>query len=162
VSRKWVLNASPLIALSKISQTSLIERLCEEFVVPEGVALEIGQGPPDDPATNWIEGPGSRNIRKLGEILPTIQAWDLGRGESEVLSWAHQNPGFEAAVDDRAARNCASAFGIPVRGTIGVVLLAKQNGHISEVGSLLDQLVKSGLRIDAKVRRKALDLAGEV
>jgi predicted nucleic acid-binding protein len=35
-------------------------------------------------------------------------------------------------LDDRAARNCASALKIPVRGTLGVLLLAKKNGKIAQ------------------------------
>ncbi|MEJ7712923.1 MAG: hypothetical protein WKF84_24545 [Pyrinomonadaceae bacterium] len=45
-----------------------------------------------------------------------IQAWGLGQDESSVLAWAHAHPGTEAIVDDLAARRCAAAFNIPVRG----------------------------------------------
>jgi len=58
----------------------------------------------------------------------------LGAGESEVLTWARQNPGYEAILDDRAARNCAITLQIPVRGTLGVALLAKREGLIHKFG----------------------------
>ncbi len=42
-------------------------------------------------------------------------AWDLGAGESAVLTWARRNPGFTAILDDRAARRCAES-GSELRG----------------------------------------------
>ena len=78
-----------------------------------------------------------------------------------MLSWVHQEPGFEAILDDRAARNCAVALGIPVRGTLGVVLLAKVEGIVPLAAPLLAELQNAGLRIDAAVLEAALRLAGE-
>lgn len=37
-------------------------------------------------------------------VPPAITAWDLGRGESAVLSWAATHPGASAILDDYAAR----------------------------------------------------------
>jgi len=45
-----------------------------------------------------------------------IQSWDLGPGESAVLTWGYVHPSTEVIVDDLAARRCAVALGIPVRG----------------------------------------------
>ncbi len=63
-------------------------------------------------------------------LLFSLAAWDLGLGESQVLSWIYQNPGYEAILDDRAAKNAAASLGIPVRGTLGVILLAKREGRV--------------------------------
>ena len=43
-----------------------------------------------------------------------------------MLAWAHAHPGAEAIIDDLAGRRCAAAFSIPVRGTLGLALIAKQ------------------------------------
>ncbi len=37
-----------------------------------------------------------------------VANWDLGLGESHVLSWVYSNPGYEAILDDRAAKNAAA------------------------------------------------------
>lgn len=50
MTRKWVVNASPLIALAKISQVGLFPQLCSTLVIPRGVVQEIQAGPDDDPA----------------------------------------------------------------------------------------------------------------
>ncbi len=94
-------------------------------------------------------------------VDPVIAAWDLGAGESEALSWCYQHPGHEVIIDDGAARKCALAMGVPVRGTLGILLLAKKEGHISKIAPLFDELIRFGLRIDTKVLDTALDWAGE-
>lgn len=161
MSRKWVINASPLIALGKVSRIGLFEKMCLNPVVPEGVARELDGGSADDPARAWIRGEGTAFVRRVEEIPSLILSWDLGKGETEVISWAYLNPGYEAILDDRAARNCAAALGIRVRGTVGIILLANREGMLHEVKPLLSQLIKSGFRISPDLLRAAYKLADE-
>lgn len=161
MSRNWVVNASPLITLGKVGGIVLLTRLCSNLVIPEGVVQELEQGPTDDPARIWVRGEGASFVRRLAEIPPLIMAWDLGRGETEVLAWAYLNSDYEALVDDRAARNCAASLGLCVRGTLGIILLAKKQGLMPEVNSLLNKLVESGFRIDADLLRAVRRLADE-
>ena len=107
MSRKWVVNASPLILLTKVSHISLLQELCNELVIPGGVAKEILTGPANDLTRIWLNEKGSPLIRDLEQVDPVVAGWDLGLGESQVISWAYKNPGFEAILDDRAARKCA-------------------------------------------------------
>jgi predicted nucleic acid-binding protein len=161
VSNKWVVNASPLILLAKIGQIDLLSRLTENFVVPASVVRELSDGPADDPARQWLVGVGSQ--RKVADLAPDqlIVTWDLGAGETAVLTWALQRPGFEGIIDDRAARRCAAVHGIPFRGTLGVILAARQRNLITAAKPICDDLVRAGLLIDQALIRRALDLVGE-
>jgi len=85
----------------------------------------------------------------------------LGPGESAVLAWAHTHVGSEAIIDDLAGRRCAAAFNIPVRGTLGLVLTAKQRGHISSARELLYQLRQAGMYLSDQVLNEALAKVGE-
>lgn len=161
VDRSWVCDASPLIALAKIDRIDLLSALSDELVIVDAVAEEVRQGSEDDPARRWLDPAGSEYVKVGGETVPSVAAWDLGRGESAVLSWVVTHPGSEAIVDDRAARNCAAAIGVPVRGTIGVVLLAKREGRIEHVRPLLEDLARAGLHLDARIVEVTLALAGE-
>ena len=67
----------------------------------------------------------------------------------------------EVILDDRAARDCATTLGLPVRGTLGVVLLAKREGLIPRVRPVFQQLLDAGLRIAPDVLNMALKLADE-
>lgn len=161
VSRHWVVNASPIILLAKVSLVSMLDLLCDDLVVPSGVVRELEQGPEDDPAREWLtRAVGNRKIEPT-TLDTVVTSWDLGRGETEVISFAYQHPGFEAVVDDRAARTCASALGVPVRGTLAVLLLAKKEGHLDRIGPALTQLTSAGLYLDESLSRTALKLAGE-
>ena len=42
--KRWVVNASPIISLSKIDRIHLLSEVCDEFVIPQGVADEINLG----------------------------------------------------------------------------------------------------------------------
>lgn len=161
MSRKWVVNASPLILLTKVSHISLLQELCNELVIPGGVAKEILTGPANNLTRIWLNEKGSPLIRDLEQVDPVVAGWDLGLGESQVISWAYKNPGFEAILDDRAARKCALSLKIPVRGTVGVILLAKKDGRLAKATPLLNQLIQVGFRIDPELIRTALRLAKE-
>ncbi|MCX5859412.1 MAG: DUF3368 domain-containing protein, partial [Proteobacteria bacterium] len=97
-------NASPLIILSRVSPILLIHEMCKDMVIPAAVAKEINEGPSDDPAKIWLNGQGKKWIKETGPIDPLVAAWDLGAGESQVISWAYRNIGYEVILDDRAAR----------------------------------------------------------
>ena len=54
MSETWVIDASPLILLGKVSGLHWVTALCERLLIPAGVATEIQQGPADDPARIWL------------------------------------------------------------------------------------------------------------
>ena len=53
--KKWVVNASPIISLCNIYKPSLLIELCDEMLIPKGVAEEIDRGTEDDPAKIWLQ-----------------------------------------------------------------------------------------------------------
>lgn len=161
MSRDWVLNASPLIVLAKIKQLSLLSQLCTQIVVPRAVFAEVAAGREDDPARQWLAGDGARYVRDVGAANALSASWDLGPGEAEVLTWARAHHGFEVVIDDRAARMCALTLGIPLRGTLSVLILAKREGLLDAVAPLLVELARAGFRVEPNITSEALRLAGE-
>lgn len=161
MSNKWVVNASPLILLAKVAHIYLLPKLTEQLVIPASVVVEVQGGPSTDPAQAWLNGEGATWIRSDIATVSSVAAWDLGVGETAVLSWAHEHGDFEAILDDRAARKCAVIERIPVRGTLGVVLAAKIRGLIPHARPVCDDIVRAGLRIHPTVLCDALKLVGE-
>jgi predicted nucleic acid-binding protein len=98
---------------------------------------------------------GKFSIVEIG-FREEILTWDLGRGETAVLSYALSNPGWIAILDDRIARNCARSYSIPFKGTLAVVILAKQQGVIDSAVRVMRSLQIAGLRLDDAVIRQAL------
>lgn len=161
MSRRWVADASPIILLAKAGRLDLLSASAEELLVPRVVAEEIGQTGPDDPAREWIEGKGGQFVESTGPPLPEVAAWDLGRGESRVLSYSLRQERWTAVVDDGAARRCAQGFGIPVIGTLGVLVVAKKEGHLDRVRPAIGALRRAGLYVGEAVVNQVLQMAGE-
>lgn len=78
-----------------------------------------------------------------------------------MIAWAWAHNGSDAILDDLAGRRCAAALNIPVRGTLGLVLTAKQRGHISSARQLLNQLRQGGMFLSDRVLNEALKRVGE-
>jgi predicted nucleic acid-binding protein len=156
MSERWVLNASPLIVLARAGYEDLLLMLPEQVVVPQAVETEIQAGPAGDPARQALSR--GKFIIVDAPFREEILTWDLGRGETAVLSYALSNPGWIAILDDQAARTCARSYSIPYKGTLAVVILAKQQGEIDSAAVVMHSLKAAGLRLDEAVVREALKL----
>lgn len=154
-------NASPLILLTKAGLLNLLQLLSQEIVVPAAVAIEIQQYGVSDVTSQAIAQTNWLVVVETSPVPELIQSWDLGAGESAVLTWGYVDPNTEVIVDDLAARRCAVALGIPVRGTLGLVLIAKQRGTIPAARPILEQLRDSGMYLSDRVMNQALALVGE-
>ncbi len=89
-------------------------------------------------------------------IPADIEAWDLGAGEAQVLALARATPGAVGLVDELADRRCARTLGIPMRGTLGVILLARRQGRIAAARPVVEELLQAGMRLAPHVADDAL------
>jgi predicted nucleic acid-binding protein len=90
-------------------------RLPKQSLIPRSVADELLRAPGDDPARRAIEN----GVFKIIETPPPpaqILAWDLGQGETAVLSYALAHPKWIAVLDDGAARRCARSLSLMITG----------------------------------------------
>jgi predicted nucleic acid-binding protein len=161
VAEHAVVNSSPLIFLTRGGLLDLLQLVAPEIIVPSAVANEILRRGSSDPAARAIATVSWLRVLKTPEVPPSIQAWDLGPGESAVLSWCVARPGTEAIVDDLGARRCAQAIHIPVRGTLGLVLLGKQRGRLTSARPVLEALRGIGMYLSDSVMNRALQMVGE-
>jgi len=155
-----VVDASPLIYLSRARQLDLLRILGPKVAVPAAVVAEIQAKSSDEAA---------RALQHYSWLMPVadsplpaqIVALELGAGESSVLSWALSHPGSVAILDDFEGRRCAEAFQIPLIGTLGIVLRAKLMGRVSSARAIVESLVSHGMYLSASIRERALALVGE-
>ena len=156
-----VVNASPLIFFSRSHQLELLRQFARRIFVPELVAKELNMKGPEDitakvlEATPWLEVIPSKTVPDI------ISDWALGPGESAVLALAYENPGMEVIIDDLSARKCAAFLQIPVRGTLGIVLVAKKRGLIPQARPIIEDLIRSGLYLSRTIIDEALKRVGE-
>jgi predicted nucleic acid-binding protein len=161
VANPPVVNSSPLILLAHGGAFDLLRAAWESILVPSSVAIEIRRRGPTDPTVLAMSHASWLTMIPDPPIPPAILSWDLGMGESAVLAWAYANPGTEAICDDLAARRCATTLGIPVRGTVALVLGAKQRGRIDKARPVLENLVRAGMYLSERVLNDALEQVGE-
>ncbi len=161
MAERAVVNASPLIFLTRAGLLDLLQLLSSEIIVPDIVATEIEIRGESDPTARAIASTAWLLVTPTQPVPAQIQSWGLGSGESSVLAWAHAHPGSEAIIDDLAARRCAAAFNIPVRGTLGLALIAKQRGRIPSARKVLAQLRQGGMFLSDHVMDEALARVGE-
>jgi predicted nucleic acid-binding protein len=128
-ARRFV-NTSPLVFLVREDLLEVLRAGADEVAVPEPVIDEIRGHGMDDPTVQAIDRVDWLTIVPGPEVPPAIAAWRLGPGESAVLALALAEAGSWAVVDDWGARRCARSLSIPVIGTLGLVLLAKEEGLI--------------------------------
>ncbi len=161
VDKPSVINASPLIFFSRSQNMELLHQLTGHILVPEPVADEIrARGSTDITAkslTNisWIE---------IVSPLPApdiISEWALGSGESSVITYAYANPGMEAIIDDLNGRRCAMLLKIPLRGTLGLILVAKKRGIIRKARPVIEEFIKAGLYLSRQIIDEALKRVDE-
>lgn len=158
----WIFNASPLILLGKINQLGLIEFLSPEFRIPMPVVEEIRAGPPDDPANKWLTEPSAaKHIVEATPTPPFLAHWDLGAGETAVLSLALADKGSAVILDDLAARKFATTFNLPLLGTLGFLIRAKQKGLIGQLAPQIAHLESAGANLSQTVIKRALEFASE-
>ncbi len=92
------------------------------------------------------------NATPLSEVL----AWDPRIGETAVLSYALEESRWTVVLDDAVARKCAKSFDLPFKGTLAVVVLAKQRGLIPSAAGVLRSLLRSGFHLDEGIIRTVL------
>lgn len=78
-----------------------------------------------------------------------------------MLALAASRPGSEAVLDDRQARRCAESLGVPVTGTLGIVLRAKRRGLIPAARPLVERLLEQRLYLSDELVEAALAEIGE-
>lgn len=127
----WIINASPLILFGKLGRTDLLERLAPWVWAPDAVYHEVAAEPSD-----------------------------VGAGESQVL--APRLRGFRLEVlDDAEARTAPKRASLPVIGSLGVLLRAKQARCVPEPRPLVEQLVPCGSWLSPALIRQAVAKVGE-
>ncbi|HEY3319825.1 MAG TPA: DUF3368 domain-containing protein [Planctomycetota bacterium] len=156
----WVVNASPLIVLAKLGRLDLLRGLPASVVVPEPVAAEVLAGPKDDPARAALES--GWGTRVPTPAFPSeLLEWGLGAGETAVIAVAREQGGCVAVLDDAQGRMCARSLNVPVRGTLGVLLLAARRGLVPSLRQALENLRAAGLYVDEKIIVAVLKSLGD-
>jgi hypothetical protein len=155
-----VSNTGPIIALSRIEHLFVLPALYKAILIPEAVRNELtarkAPGAAQPRSAEWLQ---QRRVDSTTAVSLLRERLDAGEGEAIVLALD-----LEADVllmDEARGRRIAKSRNLSLTGTLGVLLLAKEKGHIDRVAPLLDALEQNAFRMSQSLRAYVLQQAGE-
>ena len=155
-----VANNTPLAALWASRRLDLLESLFGQVLIPTEVASEFLAAESfarqrDLEAAPWIK------ITPVADRRRALSYSNLDLGEAEVLALAEETDAALVVIDEVKGRRFARRLGFPIIGTLGILLLAKEDGLVSKMHPLIEQLEASGLHLAPELGSKVLRMAGE-
>lgn len=158
-SERLVINTGPLIALAKAEALDVIGQLPLRVLCPQQVRAELdagGRGGFSEITPSWLE------VKILKQPLDPMATATLDAGEAAVIQLATEHEVERVCIDEKRGRRVASAIGLQVVGTLGLLLRAKTIGVIPSVRPFLDRLRRAGEWYDAGLIDRVLRAAGEI
>ncbi len=155
-----VSDTSPITNLMQIEQLDLLHQLYGRVLIPAEVHDELCHIPAQAvilAKEAWIE----RVELALTALMPgLLETLDLG--EAEAISLAIQLEAEYLLVDEQKGRQAARNKGIPITGTLGVLLQAKQQALIPQLRPYMDRLIReAGFRVKKDLYAYLIQLSGE-
>jgi uncharacterized protein len=149
-----VSDSSPLIGLNQIAQLDLLPALFGDVMIPPAVADETARSVGTHA---WL------GVQPLTHDMPAaVRESTLGLGERKAIALAIERGADFLIVDDRSARLLAASLGLTIRGTAGVLVMAKEAGLLNAVRPEIDALLQWGFHFAPAIIEGALLRAGEV
>jgi len=150
-----VSNASPLISLGAVGRLDLLHQLFGEVSIPTAVLHEVRSVDLEREA--WVI---PRSVRT--DFIPRELEGELDSGESEAIALAVDLQANLLLMDERRGRQVASRFGLKVLGTLGILVEAKQQGLLTMVAPVLNDLqTRAGFRVSSGLHQQILKVVGE-
>lgn len=159
--RKVIVNSTPLIALAKANHLELLRKMYGKIMIPDAVYREVTEkhdiaAQRIEAAKEWIE------IRKVDSNLDRrMYRAKLHDGEVEVMLLAQEIGADAVIIDDSAARKTAEYLNLPLTGTLGVMIKAKQRGLLEAVMPVVQQMEQNGVYFSRELKEKIRKLSQE-
>ena len=154
-----IADSSALIALATCDGLNVILQVYDDIKVPEAVYAEIVA--PEKPQSDALGVFLSDRVVKVDTTRWVLAASGLGRGEIEAMALYKELAADALLIDDHRARIIAEHNQINCIGALGLLLVAKQNGIISEVAPYIQKLRQSAIHYGDALLDRVLKLAGE-
>jgi hypothetical protein len=104
----------------------------------------------------WLE------VHKWTGPLDPLLSTELDRGEAEVIALALQAQAGKVLIDERKGRRVALlVYHLPVIGTGGLLLVAKQHGLLNQIRPLMVAMKANGYFLSERLLEGICRAAGE-
>jgi predicted nucleic acid-binding protein len=157
-----IADSGPLIAFGKIKMLSLLIDTLGTIIMPAAVSNECLSNLAR-PGAKEIAAAIENNLIKVHEnpaVLDKEVIDILGVGESNAITLASQL-GAGLLIDDKLGRKVAVKMKLPVIGTAGVLLLAKNKKLIKQVAPVIQELKNNSYFLSKELIATILKRVGE-
>ena len=149
-------DSSALIALAIMDRLDLLETLFSQVYVPQAVYDEVivGDKAQSTKLKAFLAG-------KVIRVQSNVYQMGLGEGELEAIALYRELGAELLLIDDKRAKSFARLNDVKVIGSLGVLILAKEQGLIPTVKDDIEALERSDVYVSGTLIRKVLQLVGE-
>jgi uncharacterized protein len=153
-----VSDTGPIIALAQIGQLDRLYDLFGQILIPPAVQAEIK----DETSIAAMNAAGWIQVKPVqAAVAVQLLREELDAGESEAIVLAQEVDADLSLFDERAATRKARKLGLKTIGTLGVILMAKNQGLIPQLKPQLDALHQTGFHMSEMLYSQVLNSAGE-
>ncbi|NJK27593.1 MAG: DUF3368 domain-containing protein [Coleofasciculaceae cyanobacterium SM2_3_26] len=156
-------NTSPISNSIVIGEIALLQQIYPRVLIPPAVHSELTRLPILQPTVlslldaGWLEIQAPTNFQLLNTLNQTLDP-----GEAEAIALAVELSADRLLIDERLGRSVAASYGLNLRGLLGILINAKQQGSISVLKPVLDRLVnQAGFRVSQALYDRTLQEVGE-
>ena len=153
-------NNSPLVGLFGINLLSLLQDLYTEVWIPRKVEKEFLKKDPIVRREALENAPWIKTVDLTDPQTAAVYV-ELDEGEAEALALAAEHDARLILLDEKVGRQTAEKVGLTVKGIVGVLLEAKEEGLIDVIKPLLIRLQDNGIHLSESLINNALQDAGE-
>ena len=150
-----VADSSPLVILAKLGCFDLLNKLFRRLDISAEVYHEVvvaGAGMPgatEVANAKWVE---VRNLQNQADLLAAQQNYALGVGELSTILLGKELHANAVLLDDYKARKLATAKGLQVRGSVGLLETFYLRGYLTDLRATFRQLLT-----DSYIDQRLLD-----
>ena len=158
-----IADSGPLIALARLDLLALPGRYFAQVLVPATVWREVSRGRHVVEITRLQEALAQSLIgiaEQAGSLPPALRDSGLDAGERHTLALGLAL-GAAVLVDERKGRRVAAQLGLPVLGTLGLLIRAREGGVLPALRPLFDALQDSGYFLSPTLVERILADLGE-
>ena len=150
---KIVSNSSPLIFFSAIG---LLDILADfgDISIPKAVYEEVTKN--DLKGSNEVKHADWIKVVEVEDHESVAFSSALDAGEAQAIALAIKQNADLILMDDLAGRRAATAYGIAVMGTLGLLKVMYQKGRIENMKFVLDELQKHGFWMSTELYNEML------
>jgi predicted nucleic acid-binding protein len=145
-----ITDTSCFVLLEKIDALAILHQLFATVLTTPEIKKEYG-----DPLPEWVI------IQSSNQSLTEEFSQYVDQGEASALALAAEIFCDYIILDDMAARKLAEKLGLPIKGTVGVLLYAKQKGVIPLLRPYLDLIQQTNFRLSNQLAEQFIKDAGE-